>query len=601
MSQPLWHSIPYLCILLPLGSAAVTSVLKPRWARYWTMFALLVVTSLSGVISAIFASGAESYTYMMGRFPAPWGNEIRAGQLEAATALFFSLIMLLSLLGGLKKIDEHIDQNKVSLYYVVLLLLTSALMAQVYTNDIFTAYVFLEIMTLAACALIAIRKRGRTLVAATRYMIMNLIGSGLFLLGIILLYDLTGHLLMSNMKEAVAALAKSGQYQVPLTVVVALISIGLSIKSALFPFHTWVPDAYAYSTPTSAAVLSSLVSKGYIFLLMKIMYRVIGLDVIVSTGIQDVLFVFALVGMVMGSISAIRQTDIRRMIAFSSVAQIGYVFMGIGLGTDEGMMAATFHIFSHAVCKSMLFLAAGGLADASNNSKKFRDLRGAGFRSPIAGVAFTIGALSMVGFPFLGGFASKLNFALAAMDVGGARTMLVLITLAISTWLNTLYFLRTVITLYRKPVPGGGVFRRPRAARLLLQRLSGGVLHRQCGAGAFRADLRQRHHRGSGDIWVREETNDESMVASSSAAAHAGGTASADKAVRGGENPPPDGANRVDFDARVAASGVSDVRARPDALHAVGQRGNCAACGRHRHVLLCADGVRLGGGGVLLV
>lgn len=207
------------------------------------MFALLVVTSLSGVISAIFASGAESYTYMMGHFPAPWGNEIRAGQLEAATALFFSLIMLLSLLGGLKKIDEHIDQNKVSLYYVVLLLLTSALMAQVYTNDIFTAYVFLEIMTLAACALIAIRKRGRTLVAATRYMIMNLIGSGLFLLGIILLYDLTGHLLMSNMKEAVAALAKSGQYQVPLTVVVALISIGLSIKSALFPFHTWVPDA----------------------------------------------------------------------------------------------------------------------------------------------------------------------------------------------------------------------------------------------------------------------------------------------------------------------------------------------------------------------
>ena len=95
MSQPLWHSIPYLCILLPLGSAAVTSVLKPRWARYWTMFVLLVVTSLSGVISAIFASGAESYTYMMGHFPAPWGNEIRAGQLEAVTALFFSLIMLL--------------------------------------------------------------------------------------------------------------------------------------------------------------------------------------------------------------------------------------------------------------------------------------------------------------------------------------------------------------------------------------------------------------------------------------------------------------------------------------------------------------------------
>lgn len=454
MSMELWQSIPFVCILLPLGSAAMTSVLKGRFARYWTFFVLTVVTALSGALMVIMASYGQSYTYMMGHYPAPWGNEIRAGQLEAITAHFFSMIMLLSLMGGLKKVDEHILHDKQSLYYVMLLLLTAALMAQIYTNDIFTAYVFVEIMTIAACSLITARTKGRTLVAATRYMIMNLLGSGLFLLGIILLYDLTGHLLMSNMKEAVAQLAASGEYHLPLTVVVALISIGLSIKSALFPFHTWVPDAYGYTTPTSSAVLSSLVSKGYIFLLIKIMYRVIGLDVIASTGIDNVLFVFALVGMVMGSISAIRQSDIRRMIAFSSVAQIGYVYMGIGLGTEAGMMAAMFHIFSHAVCKSMLFLAAGGLADASGNSKQFRDLRGSGFRSPIAGVAFTIGALSMVGFPFLGGFSSKLNFAMAAMEHGGVHMWLMLITLAISTWLNTIYFLKTVITLYRKPLEG---------------------------------------------------------------------------------------------------------------------------------------------------
>lgn len=221
-----------------------------------------------------------------------------------------------------------------------------------------------------------------------------------------------------------------GEYTLPLTVVVALISIGLSIKSALFPFHTWVPDAYGYTTPASSAILSSLVSKGYIFLLIKIMYRVIGLDVIIATGIHNVLFIFGLVGMIMGSISAIRQNDIRRMIAFSSVAQIGYIYMGIGMGTEAGMLAAVFHIFSHAVCKAMLFLAAGGLADASGNSKHFRDLRGSGFRSPIAGVAFTVGALSMVGFPFLGGFISKLNFGTAAMELGDVKTMLVLVALA---------------------------------------------------------------------------------------------------------------------------------------------------------------------------
>jgi len=174
--------------------------------------------------------------------------------------------------------------------------------------------------------------------------------------------------------------------------------------------------------------------------------------VIASTGILDVLFVFALVGMIMGSISAIRQSDIRRMIAFSSVAQIGYVYLGIGMGTEAGMMAAMYHIFSHAVCKSMLFIAAGDLSDVSGDSKQFRDLRGAGYRSPIAGVAFTIGALSMVGFPFLGGFSSKLNIAMAAMEIGSMPMILVLATLAISTWLNTMYFLKTVITLYRKPL-----------------------------------------------------------------------------------------------------------------------------------------------------
>ncbi len=454
MAFELWQNIPFALILLPLAAAGVTSVMKPRLARRWCSVVLLAVVALSAIVSACFYRGAQSYTFMMGHYSAPWGNEIRAGALEAVTSLFFALIMLLSLLGGLKKIDEHIDENKQSLYYVVILLLTSALMAQVYTNDIFTSYVFLEIMTLSACALIAVRRRGRTLVAATRYMIMNLIGSGLFLLGIILLYDLTGHLLMSNMKEAVAALHATGQYTLPLTTVVALMSIGLCVKSALFPFHTWVPDAYGFSTPTSAAVLSSLVSKGYIFLLMKIMYRVIGLDVINATGVLDVLFVFAVVGAIMGSVSAIRQNDVRRMIAFSSVAQIGYVYMGIGIGTEAGMMAAVFHIFAHAACKAMLFLAAGGLADASGNSKLFRDLRGSGYRSPIAGVAFTIGALGMVGFPFLGGFASKLNLALAAMEGLNVRAVLVLVTLVISTWLNTVYFLRTVITLYRKPIEG---------------------------------------------------------------------------------------------------------------------------------------------------
>ena len=127
--------------------------------------------------------------------------------------------------------------------------------------------------------------------------------------------------------------------------------MGLAIKSALFPFHSWLPDAYGYSTVSSAAILSSLVSKGYIFLLFKIIYRVIGFEVFHDSKIVDVLFIFGLLGMVFGSLSAIKENDIRRMIAFSSVAQVGYIYMGIGMGTQAGMIASVFHVISHVAEK----------------------------------------------------------------------------------------------------------------------------------------------------------------------------------------------------------------------------------------------------------
>ena len=171
------------------------------------------------------------------------------------------------------------EEGKTFLYYVLSDLLLSSLLALVYTNDLFTAYVFVEINTIAACGLIMIRQNGRTIKASARYMIMSLLGSGLFLMGMCMLYDLTGHLLMSNIKEQAALIYSSGEYRIPLLIVIALMSVGLAIKSALFPFHAWLPDAYGYSTVSSAAILSSLVSKGYIFLLIKIIYRVIGFDI----------------------------------------------------------------------------------------------------------------------------------------------------------------------------------------------------------------------------------------------------------------------------------------------------------------------------------
>lgn len=442
------QNFPFFSILLSLGSGVLTSIMNKQVARLWNAFILVVITVMSAVLFIYMLGVGEPYTFMMGHFPAPWGNEIRAGVLEAGMALFFCMIMLLSLIGGQEHLDQEVEDTKINLYYIMVNLLLSSLLALIYTNDLFTAYVFVEINTISACGLIMITQSGRTIEAATRYMIMASLGSGLLLMGLCVLYDITGHLLMSNIKESIAYVYAQGTYNIPLIASIGMVVVGLAIKSALYPFHTWLPDAYGYSTVSSAAILSSLVSKGYIFLLIKIFFRVVGFEIIVNTKIVNILFVFGLLGMIMGSVNAILENDIRRMIAFSSVAQIGYIYMGFGLGTTMGIVASIFHILSHASTKSLLFVAGVGLTDASGGSKKFADLTGSGFRNPMAGIAFAIGACSMVGIPLFSGFISKMQFAEAAVQNSLQKMLPTLICLAISTVLNAIYFMKTVIRIY---------------------------------------------------------------------------------------------------------------------------------------------------------
>lgn len=448
------QNVPFFSIMISMFSGIVSSILSEKWAKRLNTAVILLVGVMSGALLLYLErTGIGSYVFMMGHFPAPWGNEIRAGVLEAGMAMFFCMVMLLSMTGGRKKLFDEVEYSKHNIYYILVDMMLSSLLALIYTNDLFTAYVFVEINTIAACGLIMIRQNGRTIEAAVRYMIMNLLGSGLLLLGICMLYDLTGHLLMSNIQQAMAGIMASGTYRIPTLVTVGIITIGLAIKSALFPCHSWLPDAYGYSTVSSAAMLSSLVSKGYIFLLIKIFYRVIGLDIIYTSHIIGILFIFGLCGMLFGSFSAIGEKDIRRMIAFSSVAQIGYIYMGFGLGTKEGMVASIYHILVHAATKSLLFISAIGLTDVSDGSRSFFALNGSGYRNKIAGVGFTVGSLSMVGIPIFAGFVSKLLFARAAIINPTWKMFPTVIVLAVSTILNAIYFLKTVIRIYTPEKP----------------------------------------------------------------------------------------------------------------------------------------------------
>ena len=384
------QNFPFFSILLTLMGAVASSVMSGKRARRTTLFLIAADLAFTvGVMIYTLRTG-DSYAYKMGHFPAPWGNEIRVGVLETVSLMVFLLVILFSFLGGMRRSEKEIEPTKYNIYCILTDLTMLSLIALVYTNDLFTAYVFIEINTLAA----------------------------------------------------------SGQYHVPLTVVVSLISVGLAMKCALFPFDKWLPAAYSNSTPSGSAMLSSIVSKGYIFLLIKVYVRVIGFDVIRSLGICDVLFVFGAIGMIAGSVNAMRAKTTRMMVAYSSVAQIGYIFAALGLGNELGILCARWHTLAHSATKSMLFISAHTLDHASGDTHLRKDLRGGFYRSPLAAAAFTLGAANLVGVPMLSVFITKVTMAQAAVMTGGRHTVIALCALAISTLLNAYYFLGTTMQLY---------------------------------------------------------------------------------------------------------------------------------------------------------
>ncbi len=440
-------SFPLFAIVLCLLCAAVSLALGGKAAR---ALSLCLAAVLTGLYAAVLWYGCTSGTvtvYMMGHYPHPWGNEIRFSIIDPLFAACFAFILFLSLLGGKKQLARDLHENRHNFYCILCDLLLAALSALCFTNDLFTGYVFVEISTLAAVGLLMIREIGRTTLASVRYLIFSLIGSGLFLMGVILLYGITGQLLMPDLKAAVSALAQSGQYRIPLITSMCLITLGLSVKSGLCPFHLWMPDTYGYATPASSAILSGLVSKGYLVLLIKCIFDVFGTEVYYASGVQNVLFFLGIAGMIAGSVSAMQEKEINRMLAYSSAAQIGCIFMGIGISPELGMLAALYHILVHAFTKPLLFLSAAQLVDASGGLY-YRELKDSAHKNRPAGVGFAIGACSMIGIPLTMGFVSKYRFALAAFEPD-AFTVITLVALAISTVLNTFYFARMVLRIYR--------------------------------------------------------------------------------------------------------------------------------------------------------
>ncbi len=435
---------PILIILTPLITSLLV-LITGRWLKqsaYYISVAALIFTTLESfrILWEVVQHGTLQYS--LGNWRPPWGIEYVIDHLSAFLMVIITIIGLCVVVYSKESVKKELPE-KVVPFYCILLLLITGLLGMVATGDMFNLYVFLEVSALTAYGLIGFGEK-RAPLASFRYLIMGTIGASFYLLGVGYLYLITGSLNMADISNRLPELYESKV----VLVAFAFLIIGIGVKLAIFPLHSWLPDAYTHAPSAVSAFIAPTMTKVAVYMLFRIMFTVFGAEFSGKTvPITTILAWLGIVAMIAGSVYAIRQTDLKRMLAYSSIAQIGYIVLGIGLANRLGMTGGLLHILNHAFMKGCLFLVAGAIVLQVNgrNIYRFKDL----YRHmPYTMTAFVIAAFSMIGIPPTCGFFSKLYLILGSIE---ADQWIFVAVILLSSLLNVVYFINVVRTVYFGP------------------------------------------------------------------------------------------------------------------------------------------------------
>ena len=314
-----------------------------------------------------------------------------------------------------RSIEREIPEDRIYLFYTMFLLCLTGLLGITITGDVFNLFVFLEISSLSSYVLISLGKDRRALTAAYRYLIMGTIGATFYIIGVGLMYMMTGTLNMADLSTLIPTIADTRTIQAAM----AFLTGGICLKLALFPLHLWLPNAYTYAPSVVTAFLAATATKVALYVLMRIVFSVYGAFHIIDAipYIQEMLIGLALIGVFVASSVAIFQNDMKRMLAFSSVAQIGYMVLGLSFASTLGLTAGIIHLFNHALMKCALFLAMGCVF-LRVGGVSLDNMKGLGKSMPWTMAAVVLGGLSLIGVPLTVGFISKWYLLLAALEEG---------------------------------------------------------------------------------------------------------------------------------------------------------------------------------------
>lgn len=430
-----------MIVVAPLLGAAVSTLLPAGrlpwlWATAVSWFMLFAAVTLA---SQVMDLGALSY--WMGNWAPPVGIEYRLDPANALLALLVAGLAAVVLPFAGRSLASEVPVEKSPYLYAAMLLFLAGQMGIAVTGDAFNVFVFLEISSLATYTLIALGRDRRALTASFSYLIMGTVGATFFLIGVGLLYAMTGTLNMADLAARLPEVAATRTVHTAYGFIV----VGICLKLALFPLHLWLPNAYTYAPSAVTALMAATATKVAIYVLVRFIYTVFGPAF--SFGDMPTAYLLvplAVIGLLSTSVVAIGQNKIKRMLAYSSVAQIGYMVLGIGMATTAGLTAALLHVFNHALMKGALFMALGCIAIRFGTSQ-LEVFRGLGRRMPFTMAAFVAGGLSLIGVPLTVGFISKWYLVLAAIELGWWPIVAVII---VGSLLAVIYIWRVVEVAY---------------------------------------------------------------------------------------------------------------------------------------------------------
>lgn len=435
---------PALPVLVLLGAAVITPLVTLVARRSAYVIALAASAAATGfsVLNLIRVLEEGRVRYLMAGWPPPIGIEYVLDPLSAFVIVVINAVAVTVLVHARLSVRAEIfGENRRMPYYALVLLMLCGFNGIVATGDFFNLYVWLEISSLSLYGLIAVGERGSP-VAAFRYLIMGAIGASFYLLGVGFVFVMTGSLNMADL----AAILPHVRTEPPVVVGLVLMVTGMGLKMALFPLHGWLPDAYTMAPSSASALIAPTGTKVGAYVLIRMLFFVFGAEFAVRTiPVTSFIGWLAAAAVIYGSVMAIAQKELKRMLAFSSVAQVGYIGIGIGLASPLGIIGAVLHVLNHAVMKALLFIVAGSFRLRIGHSRIDRLDVAVRRKMPWTTAAFVVGALSMVGVPPLAGFFSKWYLALGAVQ---AENWIFLAVILVSSLLNAVYFFRIIERLY---------------------------------------------------------------------------------------------------------------------------------------------------------